>query len=162
SDEVPEQLDELLANELRLLGRVAVPKNLESPHKGLVQLLKQEDRRREKFANDKWAYDQPKFDTPLAKRRLRILNGVLLALSKRGHDGDVYENDGQIHARAIIGDTYIGLDLAIVGKYRTVRLYGYERPAPDLPTTTPLVLRVTPDFDRKVARCWRDDDEGSL
>ncbi|MDW6022165.1 hypothetical protein SAZ10_10360 [Mesorhizobium sp. BAC0120] len=127
-----------------------------------MQLLKKEQRRREKVAERDWSWDQPKFDAPLGKRRLRILNAVFLALSKRGHDGDAHEQDGEIHARAIIGDSYLGLDIAIAGKYRTVREQGYLRPAPDLPASTPLVLRLDPGFDRKATVSWQDDDEGTL
>jgi anti-sigma28 factor (negative regulator of flagellin synthesis) len=144
------------------LGRVTVPKNLDTPHAGLVQLLKQEKLRKEKFSNDGWTSTPPNFDTVLARRRLRILNGIFLALSKRGHRGDAYEHNGEIHARAIVGDTYLGLDITIVGKYRTVRQYGYDRPAPDLPATTPLILRLSPGFDGRATRSWEDDNAGEL
>src|ERR1044072_575990 len=159
---VPESLDELYAQELKAIGRAGVPKTLDGAHKGLVQLLKQEKRRHEKVARDSWHWDQPKLDTPVAKRRLRILNGVFLALAKRGHRGEGYEREGEIHARAIIGDTYLGLDIAIAGKHRTVRQHGYMRPAPDLPATTPLVMRLDPDFDGEAAASWEDDGEGPL
>ncbi|MBZ3693387.1 hypothetical protein J1W56_12260 [Phyllobacterium sp. R2-JL] len=162
SQEVPEDLDELFAREIRLLGRVTAPKTLDAPHAGLVKLLKQEERRRERFSTDRWTSTPPNFDTILARRRLRILNGILLALRKRGHGGDAYEHNGAIHARAIIGGTYLGLDLAIVGKYRTVRQYGYDRPAPDLPATTPLILRMSPGFDGRATRSWEDDNAGEL
>jgi hypothetical protein len=122
---------------------------LDRPHKGLVQLLKQEQLRRDKNAEREWTFDEPKFDNPLGKRRLKIFNALFLALSKRGHDGDAYERDGEIHARAAIGDTYLGLDIEIVGSHRTVRQQGYLRPAPDLPASTPLALRIDPGFDRK-------------
>lgn len=159
---VPEDLNELYAQELKAIGRASVPKTLDAPHRGLAQLLKQEKRRYEKVAREQWHWDQPKFDTPLGKRRLRLLNGIFLALSKRGHTGDVYEHDGEIHARAVIGDTYLGLEIAIAGKHKTVRQHGYVRPAPDLPATTPLSLRLNPRFDRADGEAWLDDDQGVL
>lgn len=159
---VPENLDELYAQELNAIGRASAPKTLDAPHRGLVQLLKQEQRRREKAAGREHHWDQPKFDTPLAKRRLRILNGIFLALSKRGHGGDAYESDGEIQARAIVGDTCLGLEITIAGTHRTVRQYGYIRPAPDLPATTPLTLRLDPSFDRRGGKTWQDDEGGNL
>src|SRR5687767_14215484 len=39
---VPEDLDELHAQELKALGKVSVPQTLDRPHKGLVQMLKRE------------------------------------------------------------------------------------------------------------------------
>lgn len=135
---------------------------MDRPHKGLVQLLKQEQRRRDKNAEREWIFDEPRFDNPLGKRRLKIFNALFLALSKRGHDGDAYERDGEIHARARIGDTYIGLDIGIVGSHRTVRQQGHVRPAPDLPASTPLALRIDPSFDRKNTVSWQDDGDTKL
>ncbi|WP_192247404.1 hypothetical protein [Mesorhizobium caraganae] len=96
------------------------------------------------------------------KRRLKIFNALFLALSKRGHDGDAYERDGEIHARAIIGDTHLGLDIQIVGSHRTERQHGYMRPAPDLPASTPFALRIDPGFDRKNTVSWQDDGDVEL
>ncbi|RWP54367.1 hypothetical protein [Mesorhizobium sp.] len=162
STAVPEDLDELHAQELQAIGKVSVPQTLDRPHKGLVQLLKKEQQRRDKNAEREWTWDEPKFDNPLGKRRLKIFNALFLALSKRGHDGDAYEHDGEIHARAIIGDTHVGLDIQIVGSHRTVRHQGYLRPAPDLPASTPLALRVDPGFDRKNTVSWQDDGDAKL
>ncbi|MER9442017.1 hypothetical protein NKI79_11445 [Mesorhizobium sp. M0340] len=135
---------------------------MDRPHKGLVRILKQEQRRRDKNAGREWTFDGPKFDNPLGKRRLKILNALFLALSKRGHDGDAYERDGEFHARAAIGDTYVGLDIGMVGSPRTVRQQGYLRPAPDLPASNPPALRIDPGFDRKAAVSWQDDGDAKL
>lgn len=158
---VTEDLDEH-AQELKAIGKVSVSQTLDRPHKGLVQILKQEQRRRDKNAERQWTFDEPKFDNPLGKRRLKIFNALFLALSKRGHDGDAYEHDGEIHARAAIGDSYLGLDIGIVGSHRTVRQQGYQRPAPDLPASTSLALRIDPGFDRKNTVSWQDDGDKKL
>ncbi|MGX9143209.1 hypothetical protein [Mesorhizobium sp. 128a] len=158
---VPEDLDELHAQELQAIGKASVPHMLDRPHKGLVQILKREQRRRDKNVEREWNFDEPKFDNPQAKRRLRILNALFSALSKRGHDGDAYEHDGEIHARALIGDTHVGLDIGLVGSHRTVRQQGYLRPAP-LPASTPLALRIDPGFDRRAPVSWQDDGDIKL
>jgi hypothetical protein len=159
---VPEDLEALFAQELKAIGRAGTPKTLDGAHWGLVHLLKQEKRRHEKDAERQYNWDPPKFDNPLGKRRLRILNAIFLALAKRGHHGDVSERDGELHARAIVGDTYLGLDIAVAGKHRTTMQRGYLRPAPDLPATTPLKLKIDPNFDGKPTVAWQDDDEGRL
>ncbi|RWC91892.1 MAG: hypothetical protein EOS32_27150 [Mesorhizobium sp.] len=159
---VPEDLDELHAQELKAIGKAPVPHTLDRPHKGLVQILKQEQRRRDKNAEREWTFDEPKFDNPLGKRRLRIFNALFLALSKRGYDGGAYERDGEIHAGAAIGDTHVGLDIGIVGSHRTERQQGYLRPALDLPASTPLALRIDPGFDRKNTASWQDDGDAKL
>jgi hypothetical protein len=56
---IPEELDELLAQELKAIGKASVPQTLDRPHKGLVQLLRQEQRRRDKNAEREWTFDEP-------------------------------------------------------------------------------------------------------
>ena len=158
---VPEDLDDLYAQELKAIGRIGVPKGLDRVHRALLQILKQEQRRREKIAQSRWHWDGPKFDNPLDKRRLKILSAVFMALSKRGHEADAYERDGEIHATAIVGDTRLGLEVTVVGN-RAARVYGRDRSTADLPLRTPLTLRVDPDFDGKNEVSWQDDEDGTL
>lgn len=162
SSVVPEELEELRAQELRAIGRVAVPRSLEPAHRGLAQFLKQEKRRHEKSAGERWHWDTPKFESTLDKRRLRILNAVFMALGKRGHQGEAHERDGEIHARAVIGDTHIGLELDIAGRGRAVRPPSGVRPMPTLPATTRLAFRVDPNFDGRSDEAWQDDDDGTI
>lgn len=159
---VPEDLDELYQQELKAIGRVSVPRKLERFHHGLAQIFKQEERRRAKFAASNWPWDAPKFDSAVDRRRLRILNAVFMTLNRRGQSGDVYERDGEIHARARIGDMYLGLYIEVTGKHRTVQVQGRIRAAPDLPGSTPLALSVDPGFDRKNCTTWQDDAQGTL
>ncbi|QWW71177.1 hypothetical protein [Rhizobium sp. WYJ-E13] len=159
---VPDDLDDLFRQELSAVGSVTVAKAIGVPHRGLAHLLRQEARRQEKFLKSSWETDRPMFDSPLSKRCLRILNSLFLVLSKRGHDGDAYEYSGELRARAIIGDTYLGLNLAIVGKHKKVRRNGYERPAPDLPASTTLALSLAADFDGRVSKSWQDDADNRL
>lgn len=159
---VPEDLDELFRQELKAIGRAAVPKKLERVHFALAQIFKQEQRRREKFAACGWSWDAPKFKSAVDRRRLKTLNAVFMALSRRGQSADAYEREGEIHARARIGDAYLGLHVELAGKQRTVQVQGRTRPPPDLPGSTPLMFSVDPGFDRKNCTTWRDDAKGRL
>ena len=90
------------------------------------------------------------------------MNAILLALAKRGHSGTVEERDGELEARAVVGDQYLGLHVGILGKHRTIRSSGYDRPAPDLPATTPLVVKVDSTFEGKGVQSWQDDSDGKV
>lgn len=155
-------LDDLRTLELKAIGHVVVPKTIGVPHRGLVHLLKQEARGQETFLKSNWETDRPLFDSPVSKRCFRTLNSLFLVFSKRGHDGDAYEHSGELHARAIIGDTYLGLNLAIAGKHKKVRRNGYDRASPDLPASTALVINLASDFDGRISRSWQDDGDGRL
>jgi hypothetical protein len=158
---VPEDLGDLHAQEVRAIGKVAVSRKLDRVHHGLTEILAQDERRRMKAAGVPWHWDAPKFDSPLDRRRLRILNAIFMTLAKRGHRADAYERDGEIHARATIGDTYLGLSLEPAGK-RPGRGYGRDRTAVGLPATTPLQFSIDPDFDRRAMTTWSDDAAGTL
>lgn len=159
---VPEDLEALRAQELKAIGRAGVPAALDRFHPALQSILKQEARRSEKAANLPYHWDAPKFDNPVARRSLRILNAIFLALARRGHSGAVEDRNGEISARAFIGGTSVGLDLGIAGKHRTVVRAGYHRPDPALPASTPLILRIDSSFRGTAVETWQDDGEGTL
>jgi len=160
---VPEDLDELYERERKALGRVALQRTLERLHPGLAQLSKQEERRRAKFGASGWSWDAPRLDGALDQRRLRILNALFLALARRGQRGGAHDRDGEIDAAALVGDTRVDIEIAVAGKHRTVREYGRDVPARDLPASTPLRLVVGGSRDRPTGEGqWQDDANGKL
>ncbi|WP_152998882.1 hypothetical protein [Sphingopyxis sp. H115] len=162
SRSVPEDLEDLRTVELKAIGRVAVPRNLDRRHPGLVQLLKREDAIREKVAEKRWYWRSPSFDTPLGQRKLRLLNGLFFALSSRDHSGTASNGDRGLEALARIGDMHLSLELAIVGKHRTELIEGRHRPARDLPASTPLQLKISWPAKLGVISAWEDGAEGTL
>lgn len=159
---VPEDLDELYAQELKAVGRVGIPRTLARIHSAIRHILQQEQRRRSKVASDPLHWDAPRLDSPADQRRLRIFNGLFLALSRRDHSADAYERDGDIHATAMIGDTRVGFSIDFAGKHRTVRMHGRLRNAADLSAKTPLMLTLDPTFDHTDVQSWHDDSGGTL
>jgi hypothetical protein len=85
-----------------------------------------------------------------------------MALSRRGHGGRASERDGRIDATGIVGDTGVDLDIPIAGKHRTIREYGRDVPARDLPASTPLMLLIDGQRDRPGQTVWQDDATGKL
>ena len=155
---LPEDLDLLAAQELKAIGRVTVPRTLDRAHYGLSQVLKREQRRREKFAASGWSWDAPNFDTAVGRRRLRILNALFLALSRRGHSGDAYEHDGEITATATIGDTSVRLSVDLAAVPRTHRASDAAGAARD----NALAFTIHAGSDEGGDRIWRDEDGSSL
>lgn len=162
TSQVPEDMEELREKELKAIGSAKVPKTLDLVHPGLKHIVEREKRRREKHLASSWSWDAARFDNPLDQRKLRLLNGIFLALAKRGHSADASESENEFSGRAIIGSSYLGLKFDIIGKYRTVMERGYRRPAPDLPAGTSLALSVRPGFDKEVGETWQDDADGKL
>ncbi|MGY0780601.1 hypothetical protein ACW7BC_22160 [Azospirillum argentinense] len=69
-----------------MLDKVSVPRALDRPHRLIAALLAADEARREKRARaaDPSALDASTFDTPIERRRLRILNCLFLALERAG------------------------------------------------------------------------------
>lgn len=82
----PEPIEDVLERIRPRLGKVTVPKSLIRPHKAIAQLLKDDDARREKLPGLIFAFesDKPRFDSPIQKRRLRILSGIFSTLARFG------------------------------------------------------------------------------
>jgi len=159
---VPESLEDLRAQELKAIGRVAVPRGLDTPHVGLVGLLKKEEQRRQKIAESPWHWSRPSFDTPLGQRQLKLLDGLFLALARRGHAASARDDNGGLSIHCRIGHEALGLSFSVVGKHRTEVIAGYHRPARDLPASTPLCLAIGYRFRTGVKASWQDGPEGKL
>lgn len=162
SARVPEDLEALYRVELEAIGQVTVPRKLDRVHRGLVAILKKEQQRREKAAENRWHWDEPKFDSAVDQRRLRIFNAVFMALSRRGYDAAACGRDGKIEATVVIGDTRVEFDIEVAGAHRTVRMSGREVPAKDLPISTPLALLIGGNKECAGETYWRDDAAGKL
>jgi hypothetical protein len=122
---------------------------LDRVHGALAPILKTEQQRRDKAAESRSHWDEPKFDSAVGQRRWRLFNAVLMELSRRGHNVSAYEREG------LIGDTRVDLDIIIAGTHRKARMHGRDWPARDLPVSTPLALVTGGDRDRPGGTFWR-------
>lgn len=161
SREVPEDLAELRARELKAIGRAAVPRTLDGAHPALQTLIRKEADRRAKTAERSYYWENPRFDTPIWQRQLRLINAIFLALARRGHYGRLGEAEYEISPSAIIGDTRVVFAIEPPGKAKKVMRSGRMVPDPDLPASTRLQLRIT-DGSAYAGRTWQDTAEGKL
>lgn len=151
SKAVPEALDELRSVELRAIGKVAVPRELGQAHAALAQLFRREAQLREK-QDERWSWNQPQWDGPLAQRQLRIINALFKTLSKRGAEPWSRYSNGLLELYCKIGTSQFQLSF---GRNRNAR-EGDRAPSSDLPASTKLVLLVDHAFrDKRVLR-WED------
>lgn len=153
---VPEDLGQLRTLELKAIGRAAAPRDLSRPPIGMARLLRREAERRDKAAASRWSSEEAHFDGPLAQRQLRLVAGLLLALAKRGHSGEVWEDNHALRIRCGIGGETIGLRFELIGKHHTEWRYGHRRPARDLPAKTPLRLTLDRSFRVPLTAAWSD------
>jgi hypothetical protein len=86
-----ESVDALRERVRKQIGRVGVARSLSKTHPSIAAVLEEDERRREKRRNSLFAsvLDEPIYETPLARRRLRILNALFNAVARAGGKGRV-------------------------------------------------------------------------
>lgn len=92
---------------------VRVSTSFELAHPDIRKLLEKDERKRkeQRDSNYAWAWNTPIFDSPLQRRRLRILNALLLALAKQGFSGSV-RGDKADEITIYIGGSSLELELS--------------------------------------------------
>ena len=88
----PERLPEVAACARQLVGRVRAIASLANPHPSVAGLLQEDEQRRERQKASRWpsSFDAPLFDSPFQRRRLRLVNSLLLAFSRCGCAPSLY------------------------------------------------------------------------
>jgi hypothetical protein len=76
--EFPERIETVRERIARVIGRMSVPRSVQTWHPLIDALLKEDERRREQLRSDPYpmSWNKPKFDTPPGRRGLRILNSM--------------------------------------------------------------------------------------
>jgi hypothetical protein len=143
----------------KMVGKVERPKQLmTSPHKLIAVLLKRDDEQRVEFVRTGYSWYAPLYDSPIEKRRLRILNAIFMAAERLGCKADMrtsrYANDKRetsIH----VGQQSISFTLdSAVGKPRS-------------PSSGSLKERLRLSISSRQSnppslKSWEDSDETSL
>jgi hypothetical protein len=82
--EFAESIEAVRERIAEVIGEVTVPRDIAIWHPAIGRLLKEDDKRREKQAASHYTmpWDNPLFDAPIERRRLRILNTLFLATAK--------------------------------------------------------------------------------
>ncbi len=79
-----EPIESVIKRAKALVGKVKVPRNLEDPHRLIMKLLDKDDELRKVYAEHRFQWNEPRFDAPAPKRRLRLINAIFLGLQRAG------------------------------------------------------------------------------
>lgn len=108
-----ESLAEVTQRAEKLLGKVVVAKTLANPHPLIARLLADDEKRRQALINEPYAWRKPRFDEPLPRRRLKILNALFLILSKAGFKPSLRGEEAE-ELGVIVGNFNVSLTLTKV------------------------------------------------
>ena len=117
-----ESLEEVRQRIKGRLGKVARPRSLKEPHRSIARLLEEDEERREKAKSSSFvlSWDEPQFDSPVEKRRLRILSGIFAAAGKYGARGVINSKDGR-DVGVTVGDQLVQVGLEPIGSGKKVK-----------------------------------------
>jgi hypothetical protein len=82
--EFSEAIEVLRARVSKEIGRVAVPRDLSNPHPAIGKLLAEEEERAAELLRrplSRW-HNEPRFDSPLERGRLKLMNGLFWAVAR--------------------------------------------------------------------------------
>jgi hypothetical protein len=92
----------------KTVGKVTVPREVRIWHPTVEKLLKEDEQRRERQRASSFpsSWGAPRFDTPFERRRLRVLNAVVLALGMMSGKSSISDHEGRsihvtVHQRHI-------------------------------------------------------------
>jgi hypothetical protein len=150
-----ERIDALRERVRKKIGRFSTPRSLDSAHPIITRLLEEDARRAELARSGEFvlSWRQPVFESTIARRRLRILNGVFLAAARAGGKPWIREHEA-VHAGVTVHQQNINLRL------EQVEHSSKKKRSPTVASTR-LRLSIITSSDREFAR-WDDVDGGRL
>jgi hypothetical protein len=154
----PDDMLEILAKVQNLVGKVTVPRQLDKPHPAITKLLDADAARARALMASTYSWDKPLFETPFEKRRLRILNALLLSLQRAGAKPSLSGKEGRDIAVAV-GSQHFSLILDRQGAPRDHRyVTSRMEHGSDI-----MELGIPNGSDNKSFRLvWRDQTENLL
>jgi len=92
-----ESIETVRARIAETVEHVAVPHKVWTWHPTIDRLLKEDEKRREKQLTDPhpMSWDNPLFDTPFERRRLRVLNSLFLAVARMNGKPSVHGREAR-------------------------------------------------------------------
>jgi hypothetical protein len=143
----------------KAIGKVAIPRDVGGWHPAIDRLLKEDEKRREKQLASRYpsSWDAPLFDSPLERRRLRLLNSLFLAAAKMGGKPTIRGREARdIHLS--FRHQHVGLTLDRP-KARGLRGQSFEKAS----GADRLRFAILIGLGSEEARTsWIDDDSGKL
>ncbi|WP_176599281.1 hypothetical protein [Sphingobium aromaticivastans] len=156
-----EPLEDIRQRYLTVVGDPDVPRDLTGPHHKIRALLAEDAERKRLQIERGYAYgsDAPRFESAFERRRLRVLNALMMSTAKAGgliKIWDHYARSTMLHIHDIT--MHLHLDDAAVCEKRQERLYSGD-PA----KTGVLQLDLQRSWDQRTPdACWSDDKGGPM
>jgi hypothetical protein len=159
--EFPEPIEAVQERIAKVIGKVTVRRSVQTWHPVIDALLRDDERRREQLRTDPYPmpWNKPRYDSPLQRRRLRILNSLFHTVSKLNGVASPRE-DKEGHFYVTFHHRNVGVTLVPSRQPRRRIQRGGEAGESPEPGLT---LSILESFQSESARfTWCDDDNSKL
>lgn len=159
--EFPEPVSEVAERVRKLVGSVAVQRDLSKAHQAVARLLEDDAARRQKYLASTYRsfWDAPLFDSPFERRRLRLVNAIFIALERCGMRPSLRGNDpAEFYVR--VGEELVTFTL----DHPKQRRDGYRPESEmDRPASDKLILSISAHERPEDLRfIWEDNADGTI
>jgi len=156
-EEPVERVHERIA---KTVGKLTVPREVRTWHPALEKLLKEDEQRRERQRASSFpsSWDAPLFDTPFERRRLRVLNTLVLGAGTMNGKPAIGDHEARsIHFSFYQRQVGIRLD-----RLKRPRRRGYAANTPDVDEAklSLSILHSPGSENERIA--WQDDEQGKV
>jgi hypothetical protein len=158
--EFEEPIERVRERIAKTVGKLAVPREVRIWHPALDKLLKEDDQRRERQRTSSFpsSWDAPRFDTPFERRRLRVLNTLVLAAGIMNGKPAISDHEARsIHFSFYQRQVGIRLDRLKRAKGR-----GHAANSADLDETKLSLAILMSPGSQNIRIAWQDDEQGKV
>lgn len=150
----PEGVADLTARVRKVVGRVTVPRDLGQAHHAIQALLDVDEQRRAAQTGKTYLsfFDALYFDSPFEKRRLRLMNALLLALGRQGARPSLSRKKDPDDISVTVGHQSMTL---VVDEPRYQRSGWRTRSDANKPASTELSVSLSVSLD-DAPTAWKD------
>jgi hypothetical protein len=156
--EFPEPLASVREIIAKAIGHVSVPSKVTNWHPAINRLLVEDEKRRQEQLHDPYPYswNAPLFDSPLERRRLRILNALFFATAKLKGKPAITGREGR------------QIGISFHQQHICIKLDKVERARKETGSTSKksedhLCLSIVRGYGSDSAiKSWQDDNDGKL
>jgi hypothetical protein len=158
--EFEEPIEHVRERIAKTVGKVTVPREVRLWHATVDKLLKEDEQRRERQRASSFpsSWDAPQFDTPFERRRLRVLNALILAVGTMGGRPSINDHEGK-SISLTIHQSHIALK---VDRLKQARHRGTAANSADADEAKLSLSILQSSGSENVRTAWRDDEQGKV
>jgi hypothetical protein len=158
--EFEEPIERVRERIAKTVGKVTVPREVRIWHPMVEGLLKEDEQRRERQRASSFpsSWDAPRFDTPFERRRLCVLNTLVLAAGMMNGKPSISDHEGR-NIQLTVHRRHIAIQL---DRLKQARRRGNAANSADADEARLSLSILRSPGSESIRIAWQDDEQGKL